>query len=101
MFPRGSGRSRKRPIPTTTRHVYGEQIWLSTRVRNDHFRLTPGCENLLEFVRYNHLELGVSAFLRTLVRAPSAKVSHMPKSPSLHMFVGDLNRKFRAQRLPR
>ena len=71
------------------------------QVRSEHFGLTPTCENLLEFVRYNHLELGVSAFFWALVRAPSAKVCHMPESPSLHMFVGDLNRKFRAQRLPR
>src|SRR5579871_1252786 len=61
----------------------------------------PARKDLSQLLRRHHLQLRIRTILRPLVRPPSPEVSHVPKPPSLHMFIGDLRHKLRSQRLPR
>ena len=57
-------------------------------------------ENCCELLRWNDLELGISAVDRLFVWSPSEEVRHMTEAASLHVFVSDFHNQFRPQGFP-
>src|ERR1017187_6939784 len=63
--------------------------------------LLPAGKNLHQLLRRHYFQLRVRAVLRTLVRAPSPELRHVPEAPALHMLIRNLQHQLRPQRLPR
>ncbi len=59
-----------------------------------------GAEDGGQFVRRDHLELLVSAVAWIFIGAPAAELGHVPEAVALHVFVGDFQNQFGAQRFP-
>src|SRR5882724_10480962 len=58
-------------------------------------------KNRCQLVRRNHFELRIRAVARLLVRAPSAKMRHVPEASALHVLISDFHHQLGPQRLPR
>lgn len=75
----------------------------AARERNDKEQaadLATVRENCCELLRWNYLELGISAVDRLLVWSPSAEVRHMTEAASLHVLVSDFHNQFGPQGFP-
>ena len=57
-------------------------------------------EDGFQFFGRDDFELGEGAGLRRAILAPAAEVGHVAEAAALHVFVGDLNDEFGAQRFP-
>src|SRR5258708_36610178 len=93
MCPNRCAPRRKPPTRMTTRHVSGAN-GTGTARGNAGFSLpafssTP-CKNRRQFVRRNHLKLGISAVAWLLVFAPPSKMRHVPEASPLHVLISDL-----------
>jgi hypothetical protein len=85
-------RRRKLPILMMIRRANGVVREGAARERNDKRQaadLATMRENGCELLRWNDLELGISAVDRLFVWSPPAELRHMTEAASLHVLVSD------------
>src|SRR5580704_12539086 len=98
MFPKSKDRRRKLPTLTMIRRGSGVAVGLPEK-RREHCSALEG-EDLHQFLRRNHFELGIGTVAGLFIRAPSAKLRHVAEAAALHVLVSHFDYQLRPQRLP-